>query len=90
MPNYFKDYENFKAGKVKVNLKNAKPGDRLLMKNGTIVFYKKMDVIVNPKSNSVYLHIIQYDSGMWSTRSTGGRTYLSHVSDYDIVYNFGQ
>lgn len=88
--NYFQDYENFKAGKVKINLNNAKPGDRLLMRNGLSVTYKGRYDYVYSSSESVLLYIIQYKSRIWSSRSNNGSAFRFRESQYDIVYNFGQ
>ena len=73
---------------MKVDLRTCKPGDKLLTKHGTILFY------VGPlPKNNYYDHQIRYSNGGGGTRIHDGHVFRNASkrleSDEDIVEILG-
>lgn len=69
---------------MSVDLRQCKPGDKLLTKNGTILEYVGDNITM---SSSVYPHEIKYPDGTFGSRTDCGKTYrfASLPEDEDVV-----
>ena len=68
---------------MSVDLRQCKPGDKLLTKNGTIIEY----VVRLQYGNPSYPHLLQYQCGTYGKRTDDGKVFASSesVAEGDIV-----